>query len=151
MQWQEPQLTRPRENHGLAIKHLPTWLESWCKQQSKSFVVSCSGIIGKIIQNPGDTEMYITSAARLRFDIMYNINKLRIEKNRGTHDNSWSMTLPFDVKLDNWHMPYLQKQSAPSNTEQIFMMIASFLPHHMQFMLMLSNPVYNTSKLWKFH
>ena len=29
-------------------------------------------------------------------------------------------------------------------------MIASFLPHHMQFMLMLSNPVYNASKLWKF-
>ena len=24
----------------------------------------CSRIIGKIIQNPGDTEMYLTSAAR---------------------------------------------------------------------------------------
>ena len=30
------------------------------------------------------------------------------------------------------------------------MMIASFLPHHMQFTLMLSNPIYNTSKLQKF-
>ena len=40
-------------------------------------------------------------------------------------------------------MPYLQRQSTSSNT---VMMIASFLPHHMQFMLMLSNPVYNASK-----
>ena len=31
--------TRPCENHGLAIEHLPTWMESWCKQQSKSLVV----------------------------------------------------------------------------------------------------------------
>ena len=30
------------------------------------------------------------------------------------------------------------------------MMIASFLLHHMQFTLMLSNPVYNASKLQKF-
>ena len=29
-------------------------------------------------------------------------------------------------------------------------MIASYLPHHMQFTLMLSNPVYNTSTLLKF-
>ena len=33
-------------------------------------------------QNPGDAEMYITSAARLRFDIAYYINKLRIVQNR---------------------------------------------------------------------
>ena len=31
--------TRPCENHGLAIEHLPTWMESRCKQQSKSLVV----------------------------------------------------------------------------------------------------------------
>ena len=30
--------TRPCENHGLAIEHLPTWMESRCKQQSKSLV-----------------------------------------------------------------------------------------------------------------
>ena len=30
------------------------------------------------------------------------------------------------------------------------MMIASFLPHHMEFTLMLSNLAYNASKLWKF-
>ena len=28
-----PQPTRPRKNHSLAIEHLPTWLESQCKQQ----------------------------------------------------------------------------------------------------------------------
>ena len=75
----EPQPTRPHENHGLAIEHLPTWPESQCKQQSKSLVVPAR-IIGKIIQNPGDMEMYITSAARLRFNTMYNNNKLRIEQ-----------------------------------------------------------------------
>ena len=32
----ESQPTRPHENHGLAIEHLPTWPESRCKQQSKS-------------------------------------------------------------------------------------------------------------------
>ena len=35
--------TRPRENHGLAIEHLPTWMESGCKQQSKSLVVPVHG------------------------------------------------------------------------------------------------------------
>ena len=35
----EPQPKRPCENHGLAIEHLPTWPESRCKQQSKSFAV----------------------------------------------------------------------------------------------------------------
>ena len=73
----EPQPTRPHENHGLAIEYLPTWPESQCKQQLKSFAVPIRDH-GKIIQNPGDTEMYITFAARLRFEITYNINKLRI-------------------------------------------------------------------------
>ena len=36
-----PQPTRPHENNGLAIEHLPTWLESQCKQQS----VICSPCI----------------------------------------------------------------------------------------------------------
>ena len=35
--------TRPHENHGQAIKHLPTWTESLCKQQSKSLVVPVHG------------------------------------------------------------------------------------------------------------
>ena len=65
----ESKPTRPHENHGLAIEHLPTWPESRCKQQLKSLVVPVQGSLEKIIQNPGDTEMYITSAARLRFDI----------------------------------------------------------------------------------
>ena len=82
--------------------------------------------------------MYITSAARLRFDIAYNINKLRTEKNRRLHNNSWSMTLPLWCEMDSWHVSYLQRQSPPSKTGQIFMMIPTFLPHHMQFMLMLS-------------
>ena len=39
--------TRPCENHGLAIEHLPTWTESRSKLQSKSFVVPTQGPLGK--------------------------------------------------------------------------------------------------------
>ena len=35
--------TRPCENHGLAIEHLPTQMESQCKQQLKSLVVPVHG------------------------------------------------------------------------------------------------------------
>ena len=35
--------TRPHENHGLNIEHLPTWLESWCKQKFNSLVVPVHG------------------------------------------------------------------------------------------------------------
>ena len=59
--------TRPHEYHGLAIEHLPTQTESQCKQQSKSLVVPIWGSLGKFIQNPWNTEMHATSAARLRF------------------------------------------------------------------------------------
>ena len=34
---------RPHENHGLAIEQLPTWMESRCKQQSKSLAVHALG------------------------------------------------------------------------------------------------------------
>ena len=43
----EPQPTRPHENHGLAIEHLHTWPESWCKQQSKSLIVPVQGSLEK--------------------------------------------------------------------------------------------------------
>ena len=49
----ESQPTRPHKNHGLAIEHLPTWLESWCKQQSKSFVVPVQGSFEKLSQIHG--------------------------------------------------------------------------------------------------
>ena len=35
--------TKPCENHGLAIEHLPTQMESQCKQQLKSLVVPLYG------------------------------------------------------------------------------------------------------------
>ena len=43
----EPQPTRPHENHGMAIEHLPTSPESECKKQSKSFVVPVQGSLEK--------------------------------------------------------------------------------------------------------
>ena len=42
-----PQPTRPHKNHGVAIDHLPTWTESRCKQQSKSFAVPVLGSLDK--------------------------------------------------------------------------------------------------------
>ena len=42
-----PQPTRLHENHGLAIEFLPMWLESQCKQQSKSFAVHVPGSLDK--------------------------------------------------------------------------------------------------------
>ena len=44
--------------------------------------------------------MYVTSAARLRFDIAYYINKLRIVQNRRLHNNSWLTTLPLWCELN---------------------------------------------------
>ena len=44
----ESQPARPCENHGLAIEHLPTWLESQCKQQLKLLVVPVQGSLGKL-------------------------------------------------------------------------------------------------------
>ena len=41
----EFQPTRPHENHGLAIEHLPTLLDSRCKQQSKSLGVPVQGLL----------------------------------------------------------------------------------------------------------
>ena len=41
------QPTRPHENHGLAIEHLPTWMESRGKLQLKSFAVPIQGSLGK--------------------------------------------------------------------------------------------------------
>ena len=37
------QPARPCENHGLHIEHIPTWMESQCKQQMQSLVVPAQG------------------------------------------------------------------------------------------------------------
>ena len=51
-----PQPTRLHENHGLAIEHLPTQMESHCKQQSKSFAVPVQGSLGKSPKIQGTQE-----------------------------------------------------------------------------------------------
>ena len=51
-----PQPTRPHENHGLAIEHLPTWMGSHCKQQLKSFAVPVQGSLGKSPKIQGTQE-----------------------------------------------------------------------------------------------
>ena len=39
---------RPHENHGLHIEHIPTWMESQCKQQMQSFVVPAQGSLANM-------------------------------------------------------------------------------------------------------
>ena len=56
--------TRPCENHGLAMEHVPTWLESH-EKPVKVICSPCPRIIGKILQNPGDAGMYISTMADL--------------------------------------------------------------------------------------
>ena len=51
-----PKPTRPCENHGLAIKHLPTWLESCQKPQLKSFAVPSQGSLVKSSKIQGTQE-----------------------------------------------------------------------------------------------
>ena len=103
--------TRPHENHGLAIENLPTWTESLCKQQSKLISSSCTWIIGKFIQNPGITEMHVTSAARLKLAPCTTTTKIDGLMN----DNSCLMTnlyhsiLPFDGQYtDGMHQIFKQ-------------------------------------------
>ena len=68
----DSQPPKPFENHGLDIEHLPTQIAT-----VEVIGSPCTRIIGKAIQNPGDTEMHITSAARLRIDTAYNNNKIK--------------------------------------------------------------------------
>ena len=48
--------TRPHENHGLVIEHLPTQLESHHKLQLKSFAVPTQGSLGKSSKIQGTQE-----------------------------------------------------------------------------------------------
>ena len=59
-----PKPTRPCENHGLAMKHVPTWSES-SETTVKVICSPCPRIIGKIFQNPGDAGMYIITMTDL--------------------------------------------------------------------------------------
>ena len=51
-----PKPTRPHKNHGLAIVHLPTQLESCQKPQSKSFAVPIQRSLEKSSKIPGMQE-----------------------------------------------------------------------------------------------
>ena len=71
---------------------------------------SCTWIIGKFIQNPGNTEMHITSAARLRLALHTTTATIRID--RWMNDNTGLMTLPFDDQwTDGTHTRSLNKQT----------------------------------------
>ena len=72
--------TRPCENHGLAIEHLPTQMESRCKQQLKSLLVCVHGSLENSSKIQGNTEMHITSAARLRLALHTTTTTLRVDR-----------------------------------------------------------------------
>ena len=82
--------------------------------------------------------MYITSAARLRFDITYYTNRLRNEQNRRLHNNSWLTTLPLWCEL-NW-LPHTTSSGIRHTFKQRIHLHDDYLvfPHHMPFMQMLS-------------
>ena len=83
--------------------------------------------------------MYITSAARLRFNIMYYTNKLRNEQNRTLHNNSWLMTLPLWCELHQ--LPHATSSGIGCTFKQEIHVHDDYLifPHHMPFAQMLSN------------
>ena len=87
------------------------------RELSKATVeVICSPyprIIGKIFQNPGDAGMHVTSVARLRLDTTHGTTDWN-DQNRWMHDNSWLMTLPFDVDDTGCHMPPFQRSDVSS-------------------------------------
>ena len=73
-----PQPARPCENHGLAIEHLPTWLESQCKQQSKSFAVPVPESLDKSPKIQGTQECTYFLLQDLGLTLQTTSTKLRI-------------------------------------------------------------------------
>ena len=49
---------RPCENNGLCIEHIPTWMESQCKQQTQSLVVPAQGSLVNTSKIQG-TQKYV--------------------------------------------------------------------------------------------
>ena len=47
------QPARPHENHGLCMKHIPTWMESQCKQQMQLLVVPAQGSLANMSKIQG--------------------------------------------------------------------------------------------------
>ena len=44
---------RPHKNHGLHMEHIPTWIESQCKQQRQSLVVPAQGSLANMSKIQG--------------------------------------------------------------------------------------------------
>ena len=136
-----PKPTRPHEDHGLAIADLPKWSESCQKPQSKSFAVPIHGSLEKIFQNPGDAGMYIISVARLRLDTLHGTTDWNVQ-NRSIHNNSWLMSLPFDVDNTGCHTPPFQRSDISSKHLNYYQ-DDYLVPHHYtSFTQMLSLYIY---------
>ena len=110
-------------------------------ESSKATVkVICSPyprIIRKIFQNPGDTGMYIISVAILRLDTTHGTTDWNVQ-NRSMHNNSWLMTLPFDVDNTGCHMPPFQRSDVSSKHLKYYWDDYIFPNHYTSFTQMLS-------------
>ena len=76
--------------------------------------------------------MHITSVARLRLDTTHSTTDWN-EQNRRMYNNSWLMTLPFDVDDTDCHMPPFQRSDLSSkHLKKITKMITLFsiIIHH---------------------
>ena len=76
----DSQPTRPHENHGLPIEHFPTWTESRCKQQSKSFVVPVQGSLEKPSKIQGTQKCMLLLLQDLGLTLPTTKTKLRIHR-----------------------------------------------------------------------
>ena len=101
---------------GKAPKSTRPCEESWPGYRSSTYTVGesseatvevicspCPRIIGKILQNPGDAGMHITSVTRLRLDTSYNSTDWN-NQNRRKQNNSWLTDPTFDVDDTDCHM-----------------------------------------------
>ena len=126
--------------------------ESWPGYRASTYMVGesskatvevicspCPRIIGKIFQNPGDTGMYIISVARLRLDTTYSMTDWN-EQNRRKQDNSWLMTLPFDVDDTGCHVPPPQRSDVSSKHLKYYWDDYLVLNNYTSFTQMLSPP-----------
>ena len=77
------------------------------------------------MHNPGDARMHITSVTRLRLNTMYCTTDWN-EQHRRMQDNSWLMTLPFDLDYTGCHMPHIQRKDISSDSKIMTSMITLF-------------------------
>ena len=81
--------------------------------------------------------MHITSVTRLRLDTTHGTTDWN-KQNRRMHDNSWLMTLPFDVDNTGCHVPPFQRSDISSKHLKYYQDDYLVFDHYTSFTEMLS-------------